>query len=145
MNKTSIYTFLAAILIGCSQSPEQVEVHPLRKTYQSSKRIIVMPTEDIPNVRFEVTGTVTQFNIADRSKTVKVKNNYTYITVKVEKTEPANVALNLPVKELKFSSQTNETRDREISIGDQVMVTVVGNNYTDPTWFRLSDLKKINR
>ncbi|MFM7365669.1 MAG: hypothetical protein ACKO11_14475 [Cuspidothrix sp.] len=105
----------------------------------------MMPTEDIPNVRFKVTGTVTQFNIADRSKTVKVKSLYTYLTVKVEETEPANVASDLPVHELQFSWRTNETRDREISIGDQVIVTVVGNNYTDPTWFRLSDLKKINR
>lgn len=145
MNQTWLYMFQAAILIGCSQSPEQLEVHPNPKTYQPSNRIIVMPTEDIPNVRFEVTGTVTQFNIADRSKTVKVKNFYTYLTVKVEETEPANVASSLPFHELKFSWRTNETRDREISIGDQVMVTVVGNNYTDPTWFRLSDLKKINR
>ena len=145
MNQTWLYMFQAAILIGCSQSSEQLEVHPNPKTYQPSNRIIVMPTEDIPNVRFEVTGTVTQFNIAYRSKTVKVKNFYTYLTVKVEETEPANVASNLPVHELKFSWRTNETRDREISIGDQVIVTVVGNNYTDPTWFRLSDLKKINR
>lgn len=144
MKQIWLYIFQSAILIGCSRSPE-LEVHPNLKTYQPSNRIIVMPTEDIPNVRFKVTGTVTQFNIADRSKTVKVKSLYTYLTVKVEETEPANVASDLPVHELQFSWRTNETRDREISIGDQVIVTVVGNNYTDPTWFRLSDLKKINR
>lgn len=145
MNQTWLVVFQAAILIGCSKSPEQLEAHPNPKTYYPSEKRNVMQTEDNANIRFEVTGTVTQFNIADRSKTIRVKNLYTYLTLKVEKTQPANVASNLPVDELTFSSKTNETRDQEISVGDQVTVTVVGNNYTDPTWFRLYDLKKIDR
>jgi hypothetical protein len=103
-----------------------------------------MTPEDIP-LTFEATGTVTVYHIANRSKTSKAIINYTYITIKVEKTEPADVAANLPTKELRFSDLTNEARDREISVGDRVKVTVVGNNYTDPSWFRLRDLKKINR
>ncbi|AMS32375.1 hypothetical protein AEM42_08160 [Betaproteobacteria bacterium UKL13-2] len=144
MNKTWLYTVLGAILIGICQTPARGEEHHGQKNYPSTKPRIAMTPEDIP-VTFEATGTVTVYHIANRSKTSKAIINYTYITIKVEKTEPADVAANLPTKELRFSDLTNEARDREISVGDRVKVTVVGNNYTDPSWFRLRDLKKINR
>jgi hypothetical protein len=145
MNQTWLYVFQSIVLIGCSQSSERPEALTNPKTYYPSDKIIVMPAEDSAHVRFEVTGTVAEFNIADISKTTRVKNLHTYLTVKVEETQPANIASSLPIDELKFSWRTNEARDREILVGDKVTVTVVGNNYTDPTWFRLYDLKKINR
>jgi hypothetical protein len=105
---------------------------------------MIMQIEDNDNFQFQVIGIVIQLQILDISKTLKVQKFYTYITIKIEETLPAEIAVNLPVNELRFSGKTDEIRDRQISVGDQVTVTVVGNSYTGSTWFQLYDLKKVN-
>ncbi|MBD2503497.1 hypothetical protein [Anabaena azotica] len=145
MKQAWLYFFLGIILMSCSIFPKELKANSNTNTHYPSDKVIVMQTEDSSNVKFEAIGTVKEFNIVDRSKTARVQNFYTYLTLKVEETQPTNVASNLPTDELKFSWRTDEARDRKISVGDKAIVTVVGNNYTDPTWFRLYDLKKIER
>ncbi len=90
----------------------------------------------------DVTGTVTNIEIKDRSKKAGIENLYTYLTIKVDKISPPDVASELTVEELSFTRQTDIDVDPYISVNDTVAVTVVGNDFSDPSWFRDIQVKK---
>ncbi len=102
-----------------------------------------MQERDTNSVMFDVTGTVTNIEIKDRSKKAGIENLYTYLTIKVETISPPDVASELTVEELSFTRQTDIDVDPDISVNDTVAVTVVGNDFSDPSWFRIYKLKKL--
>jgi len=124
-------------------SSNKVQVKQALETNHTSTKVTVMQSEDNTNVKFDVTGTITKINIEDVSKKAGIQNLYTRLTVKVETTSPPDVASKLTVDELSLSRKTIADIDKEISVGDKVTITVIGNNFSEPSWFRIYDMKKV--
>jgi hypothetical protein len=124
-------------------SSNKVQVKQALETNHTSTNVTVMQSEDNTNVKFDVTGTITKINIEDVSKKAGIQNLYTRLTVKVETTSPPDVASKLTVDELSLSRKTIADIDKEISVGDKVTITVIGNNFSEPSWFRIYDMKKV--
>lgn len=73
---------------------------------------------------YAIVGTITEVDILDRSKTAKVKNFHTYVTLKVEETEPPDVIDKIHRDAQEFTRRTVPGVDENLAAGQRVRILV---------------------
>lgn len=96
---------------------------------------------DAKPITFEAIATLMEIEIADVSKRAGVKNLKTYVTIRLDRVLPEEIAEQVNVEILSFIYPTQKS-DRQIQSGDRVQLTIIANDLSQPDWFRMTKMVK---
>jgi hypothetical protein len=138
-----LFLYLLQCIITQACSPVSSPTEQVLTTSSPTPRVTAIQSEDSNKIKFDAIAKVVKINLEDRSQKAGVQDFYTNLTIEVESTFPPDILSKLPVKDLSFSRKTNHHVDINISVHDKVIITVVGNDFSNPNSFRIHEMTKL--